>query len=104
MQIGHILLGTVLLASALLGGKDVEFALFDLQGETLSTLRASMLAAFVVSFVNAIVTYLEELIALYSLLKASVNGNYLYYIRICEIVIIIFHMMYCYVSFDTRPI
>jgi hypothetical protein len=31
VQIGHILLGSVLLASALIGGQDVEFALFDLQ-------------------------------------------------------------------------
>mmetsp|Transcript_39337 Transcript_39337/g.80470 ORF Transcript_39337/g.80470 Transcript_39337/m.80470 type:complete len:345 (-) Transcript_39337:178-1212(-) len=60
VQIGHILLGSVLLASALIGGQDVEFALFDLQGETLSTLRTSMLVMFVISFVNAVVTYIEE--------------------------------------------
>lgn len=60
VQIGHILLGSVLLASAVIGGQDVEFALFDLQGETLSTLRTSMLVMFGISLVNAGVTYVEE--------------------------------------------
>lgn len=60
VQLGHLILGSVLVAAALLGGQDIEFALFDLQGETLSTLRASLWVCLGISFVNAIVTFIEE--------------------------------------------
>eukprot|EP00440_Ansanella_granifera_P040278 gb/GFBE01043687.1/.p1 GENE.gb/GFBE01043687.1/~~gb/GFBE01043687.1/.p1 ORF type:complete len:333 (+),score=78.72 gb/GFBE01043687.1/:1-999(+) len=60
VQVGHyILAGTAILA-AILGGGEVEFALFDLQGEALDALRQGVNFVVGLNFLNALYIFKEE--------------------------------------------
>jgi len=42
VQIGHVILGLTAIAAALVGGQDIEFAIFNLQGDALEALRLAV--------------------------------------------------------------
>lgn len=61
VQIAHLVLGGTALLAAFLGGKDVEFALFDLQGGALETVKLGVQLVAGINMVNAVVLYREAL-------------------------------------------
>lgn len=61
VQIGHTFLLLITLAQVAFAGQGLQFALFDIEGGLLETVRTGLVLVFIINLVNAAITYKEEI-------------------------------------------